>query len=174
MHDDDLVIDLDAPAPGSDRSAHWRQIYRPPYPEELHSTAFVAERTVAFIEAAEAAERPWLAWCSFPDPHHPMTPPGKWFDRYRSADMPLPETRHDPLDGAPAHLRHFAGVHPRDQRNWVSPCGFGEDDLLREAIAATYGMIGWSTTPSAGCSSGSTNSASGTTRSSCSRRTTAT
>ena len=52
---EDLVIDLDAPAPGSDRSTHWRQIYRPPYPEELHSTAFVAERTVAFIEAAEAA-----------------------------------------------------------------------------------------------------------------------
>ncbi|MDE0348493.1 MAG: sulfatase-like hydrolase/transferase [Gammaproteobacteria bacterium] len=139
---EDLVIDLDAPAPGSDRSAHWRQIYRPPYPEELHSTAFVAERTLAFIEAAEAAGEPWLAWCSFPDPHHPMTPPGKWFDRYRPEDMLLPETRHDPLDGAPAHLRHFAGIHPRDQRNWVSPCGFGEDALLREAIAATYGMIG--------------------------------
>ena len=97
---------------------------------------------MAFIEAAEAAGQPWLAWCSFPDPHHPMTPPGKWFDRYRPADMALPPTRHDPLDGAPAHLKQFAGIHPRDQRNWVSPCGFGEDALLGEAIAATYGMIG--------------------------------
>ena len=138
----DLLVDQDAPGPGSDRSAHWHQIYRPPYPEELHSSAFVAERTIAFIEAAETSGEPWFAWCSFPDPHHPMTPPGKWFDAYRPTDMPLPDTRDDPLDGAPEHLRGFAGIHPRDQRNWVSPCGFGEDALLREAIAATYGMIG--------------------------------
>ena len=139
---EDLLIDQDAPAPGSDRSPHWRQIYRPPYPEELHSSTFVAERTVAFIEEAEGSGRPWLAWCSFPDPHHPMTPPGQWFDRYHPTDMPLPDSRHDPLAGAPEHLRTFAGIHPREQRNWVSPCGFGEDDLLREATAATYGMIG--------------------------------
>ena len=139
---EDLLIDQDAPAPGSDRSPHWRQIYRPPYPEELHSSTFVAERTVAFIEEAEGSGRPWLAWCSFPDPHHPMTPPGQWFDRYRPTDMPLPDSRHDPLAGAPEHLRTFVGIHPQEQRNWVSPCGFGEDDLLREATAATYGMIG--------------------------------
>ena len=133
----DLLTDQDAPGPGTDRSPHWRQIYRPPYPEELHSSAFVAERTIAFIEAAETSGEPWLAWCSFPDPHHPMTPPGKWFDAYRPADMPLPDTRDDPLEGAPEHLRRFAAVHPRDQRNWVAPCGFGEDTLLREAIAAS-------------------------------------
>ena len=138
---EDLLIDQDADAPGSDRSSHWRQIYRPPYPEELHSTSYVTERTIAFIEEAEQAQSPWLAWCSFPDPHHPMTPPGKWFDRYRPAEMPLPESRRDALLDAPAHLRLFAGIHPSAQRNWVSPCGFGGDDLLSEAIAATYGMI---------------------------------
>ncbi|MEQ8859049.1 MAG: sulfatase-like hydrolase/transferase [Pseudomonadales bacterium] len=138
---EDLLIDQDRDGPGSDRSAHWRQIYRPPYPEELHSTRYVMERTIAFIDEAESAGQPWLAWCSFPDPHHPMTPPGKWFDRYRPADMPLPESRHDPLDGAPEHLKLFAGIHPKQQRNWVAPCGYGSDELLAEAIAATYGMI---------------------------------
>lgn len=43
----DLVFDRDQDAPGSDRSPHWRQIYRPPYEEELHSTNFVTERTIA-------------------------------------------------------------------------------------------------------------------------------
>ncbi len=138
---DELLIDQDRDAPGSDRSAHWRQIYRPPYPEALHSTSFVTERTIAFIEEAHTAKRPWLAWCSYPDPHHPLTPPGRWFDRYDPSAMPLPDSRHDPLEGAPEHLRLFAAVHPRDQRNWVAPCGFGSDALLREAIAATYGMI---------------------------------
>ncbi len=141
-HLEELMIDQDRDAPGTDHSAHWRQIYRPPYDEALHSTAFVTERTLAFIDAAESADEPWLAWCSYPDPHHPMTPPGQWFDRYDPRAMPLPDSRRDSLEGAPEHLRLFAGIHPRDQRNWVAPCGYGNDELLGEAIAATYGMIG--------------------------------
>jgi len=138
---DELLIDQDGMPPGADRSAHWKQIYRPPYPEHLHSTAFVTERTMAFINEAHREGSPWLAWCSFPDPHHPMTPPGDWFDLYDPRDMPLPATRNDDLSRAPAHLQQIAQIHPRDQRNWVAPCGFGSDELLAEAIAATYGMI---------------------------------
>ena len=137
----DLVVEMEGELPGSDRSSHWRQIYRPLYPEELHSTTFVTERTIAFIEEAESQRKPWLAWCSYPDPHHPMCPPGKWFDMYKPADMILPDSRHDLLEDAPEHLKHFAAVHPRDQRNWVAPCGYGSDELLREAMAATYGMV---------------------------------
>lgn len=138
---EDLVIDLDGEMPGTDRSENWRQIYRPPYGEELHSTTFVTEQTMAFIDEAETEDKPWLAWCSFPDPHHPLTPPGKWFDEYSPGDMVLPESRRDDLSTAPSHLQLYSQIHPKDQRNWVAPCGYGNDDLLREAIAATYGMI---------------------------------
>ena len=27
---------------------------------------------------------------SFPDPHHPFTPPGKYWDMYRPEEMPIP------------------------------------------------------------------------------------
>ena len=138
---EELVIDQDTHTVGRDTSEHWRQLYRPPYEEGLHSSHFVAERTMAFIDDAHQQGKPWLAYCSFPDPHHPMTPPGKWFDMYKPGEMELPASRTDPLDGAPAHLKLFAGIHPRDQRNWVAPCGYGSDELLGEAIAATYGMI---------------------------------
>jgi len=138
---EELLIDQDGMPPGTDRSDHWKQIYRPPYTEDLHSTAFVTEQTIDFIAEAHKQNSPWLAFCSFPDPHHPMTPPGEWFDRYKPEDMPLPESRHDSLTTAPGHLQLFSKVHPQDQRNWVAPCGFGNDDLLRQAIAATYGMI---------------------------------
>jgi len=138
---EDLIVDQDVLDTGSDRSDQWRQIYRPPYAEEFHSTRFVTERTIDFIEKAEQEDKPWLTWCSFPDPHHPMTPPGKWFDMYQAKDMLLSESRHDPLTDAPAHLKLFAGTHPRDQRNWVTPCGYGSDELLAEAMAATYGQI---------------------------------
>jgi arylsulfatase A-like enzyme len=138
---DELFVEYAADAPGTHRSSHWWQIYQPPYDARFHSTTFVTQRTIAFIESAARDAAPWLAWCSFPDPHHPMTPPGDWFFRHRPQDMPLPATRHDSLADAPAHLRVFRDVHPRDQRNWVAPCGYGSDELLRQAIAATYGMI---------------------------------
>jgi len=138
---EDLLIDMDGDCPGNDHSSEWRQIYRPPYDESIHSTSFVTERTINFIEEAEEQNKPWLTWCSFPDPHHPMTPPGKWFDMYQPEDMKLSSTRHDSLKDAPAHLQLFSEIHPRDQRNWVAPCGYGNDKLLAEAMAATYGMV---------------------------------
>lgn len=138
---EDLLVDYDASAPGSHQSENWWQVYQPPYDPALHSTSFVVDRTQDFIRTSHAAGKPWLAWCSFPDPHHPMTPPGEWFHRHSPQDMVLPESRHDPLTDAPAHLQHFRHIHPREQRNWVAPCGYGDDALLREAIAATYGMV---------------------------------
>mgnify|MGYP003949246613 CR=1 FL=1 len=138
---DDVFVDYSDKAPGNNRSEHWWQIYQPPYAEEFHSTNFVTERTLDFISNAHANDKPWLAWCSYPDPHHPMTPPGQWFERHHPDDMQLPDSRHDPLSDAPEHLRIYRDTHPRDQRNWVAPCGYGSDALLRQAIAATYGMV---------------------------------
>ena len=70
-----------------------------------------------------------------------MTPPGRWFDRHDPADMELPATIDDPLDGAPAHLRRFRRFSPLKQRNWVAPCGATDPQIVRQAIAATYGTI---------------------------------
>ena len=137
----DLLVDYNKKAPGHKRSDHWWQIYQPPYPEDYHSTTFVTERTIDHIKRKSSDNEPWLIWSSFPDPHHPMTPPGRWFEKYRPSEMPLPSSRTDKLDGAPEHLQNFQSIHPKDQGQWVAPCGFGSDELLREAIAATYGMI---------------------------------
>lgn len=139
---EDLLVPMSDDAPAKRRHDSWWQIYEPPYDPELHSSSFVAERTISFIKEAAAADSPWLAWASFPDPHHPMTPPGEWFDRHDPADMELPATVDDPLADAPAYLRRVAGYHLRDQRMWVQPSGVaGDYDLLRAAIASTYCTI---------------------------------
>ena len=139
---EDLVVPMTEEAPGLDRSERWWQIYRAPYDPELHSTSFVADRTIAFIEDSVAQEKPFLAWASFPDPHHPMAPPGPWFDRHDPDQMPLPDSIDDAPDHLAQHLREAHGRHPRDQHFWVQPCGVaGDHGLVREAIAATYGMI---------------------------------
>ncbi|MEO1060469.1 MAG: sulfatase-like hydrolase/transferase [Actinomycetota bacterium] len=138
---EDLVVPLTADAPRRRGSDRWWQIYDPPYDEELHSTNFVTDRTIAFVREAVAAGDPFYVWASFPDPHHPMTPPGRWFDRHDPADMELPGTRSDPLDRAPAYLRQLQQGTAADQLAWVLPFGASDADLVREAIAATYGMI---------------------------------
>lgn len=138
---DDLVVPQAPEAPARRRSDRWWQIYEPPYDPDLHSTTFVAERAIAFIEESAAAAEPWLAWASFPDPHHPMTPPGEWFDRYSPADMELPASIDDPMEHSFAHLRHIKSITADQQRGWVGVMGAGDHDMVREAIAATYGMI---------------------------------
>ena len=138
---DDLVVPMDSTSPAAERSARWWQVYRPPYGPELHSTTFVTDRTMAFIDEAVGESKPWLAWASFPDPHHPMTPPGDWYHRHDPADMELPATIDDPLDHAPAYLRHIRHTAAADQRGWVGMFGADDHDLVRECIAATYGMI---------------------------------
>ncbi|MFV0257128.1 MAG: sulfatase [Acidimicrobiales bacterium] len=137
-----LMAPMSDEAPGSDRYKGWWQIYRAPYDPELHSSSYVADRTSAFIEESASAGRPWLAWASFPDPHHPMCPPGDWFDRHDPADMVVPSTVDDPLVDAPGYVQRFASIHPSTQRMWVQPCGVaGDHDLVRHALAATYGMV---------------------------------
>ena len=138
---EDLFVEYNERSPALKRSKNWWQIYKPPYSEEYHSTSFVTERTIDHIQRKSSDAEPWLIWCSYPDPHHPLTPPGKWFNRYEPEDMNLPDSRKDTLKDAPEHLRLFRGMHPSKQRDWVSPCGYGGDELLQEAIAATYGMI---------------------------------
>ncbi len=135
----DVVFPMGPDAPGDRRSERWWQIYRPPYEAELHSTAFVGERTVAFIDEAHAQDQPWMAWMSFPDPHHPLTPPGTWFDRHVPADIDLPATFGDPLTDAPPHLQAIR--HRADAPFWPLPFGTDDPVLVQEAIAATYGMI---------------------------------
>ncbi len=138
---EDLVVPYSDESPALARSSGWWQVYQPPYGPELHSTTFVADRTSAFIEEAAAADEPWFAWASFPDPHHPITPPGEWWDRHDPATVPLPRTIDDPMEHGLAHLRDVQRTPASEQLTWVTPFGASDHDMVREAIAATYGSI---------------------------------
>ncbi len=64
-------------------------------PEEHYNTKYVEERTIAFLERyskGEYGEKPFFLHCSFPDPHHPVCPPGKYRDMYSPDDIELPKS----------------------------------------------------------------------------------
>lgn len=138
---EDLVVPQSADNPMARGGDPWWQVYDPPYGEEFHSSSFVADRTINFIEDAAAEGSPWLAWASFPDPHHPFTPPGQWYDRHDPNDMELPATFDDPMDGAPAFLKMIQQRSVDDMRNWVDLIGATSPEVTRAAIAANYGTI---------------------------------
>ncbi len=124
--------------PAEFRSEQWAQILKPAYEAEHHSTAFVTDRTVDFIEAGRDADQPWVAYASFPDPHHPFAPPGEWFDRHRPDDMELPVSFDDDMADAPEFLRAIAARpgEPAFLTGWRPT-----EDQFREALAAQYGAI---------------------------------
>ena len=124
--------------PARTRYEDWWQVYQPTVPESLYSTTFVTEQSVAWIEKAAGASEPWFLQCSYPDPHHPFTPPGEWWNAYDPEQMPVSETFDDPLEAAPRHLRAIRALEPG--RNPVQMFGPTRDQV-RHARAAEYGML---------------------------------
>ena len=65
------------------------QALRTAIPEHLYSTAFVADRASAWLDADDGT--PFFLMVSFPDPHHPFNPPGRYWDLYRPEQFPVPQ-----------------------------------------------------------------------------------
>jgi arylsulfatase A-like enzyme len=95
----------------------------------------------AALEDAAKDDAPFFLMCSFADPHHPFTPPGRYWDLYRPQDIPLPRSFHASNRLPP----HVAALHAaRDQGRAVkhTPQMFAcTEQEAREAIALNYGLI---------------------------------
>ena len=72
------------------------QAFRTPIPEELYPTSYIADKSCEWLDRYAAGERdqPFFLMASFPDPHHPFTPPGRYWSMYRPQDMALPPSFH--------------------------------------------------------------------------------
>ena len=75
-------------------------------PVEHHYNRFIADKTIAAMQQAQANNQPAFLWCSFPDPHLPVAPPAHYYDMYAPEDMPLPHRRdhHDDELEPTSHL----------------------------------------------------------------------
>lgn len=117
------------------------QAWRTRVPEALYPTAYIADRAREKLRAFALAGKPFFMQVSFPDPHHPFTPPGKYWDMYRPDDMPLPPSfGHD--DSAPPHVRWLLDRRERGTGVKHTPTLFAcSEREAREAIALNYGSI---------------------------------
>jgi arylsulfatase A-like enzyme len=117
------------------------QAYRTPIPEALYPTAYIRDRAVDYIASRAGQTDPFFAFVSFPDPHHPFNPPGKYWDMYDpdDFDIALPyEAHRNPTP--PMRWLHD---------NWTSGAGqltpqtamMLDTRHLQEAMALTAGMM---------------------------------
>jgi arylsulfatase A-like enzyme len=79
-------------------------------PVELHSSTYVGDRAVEFIDRYDRSrytpgQAPFFLFASFPDPHGPYCPPRPYADLYDPAAMPPPLRRRGETRDKPPHFR---------------------------------------------------------------------
>lgn len=120
------------------------QSWRTAVPEEFYPTTYVGDMTVDFLEryAADGSDAPFYAAMSFPDPHHPFTPPGKYWYMYSPDDMTLPDSFHPGNHTPPPHVAWAQAARDDGTAVTQSQNAFAvrEREAL-EAMALTCGMI---------------------------------
>ncbi len=117
------------------------QAWRTSVPEHLYPTRFIQNMTVdALARYAQDTEKPFFHWASFCDPHHPFTPPGRYWDMYTPDEIELPKSF------GQCHAGNWASkvrqLRQSGKANLEGSSAVGVSDKeLRQAIALTFGLI---------------------------------
>lgn len=116
------------------------QAYRMKTPEELYPTSYIKEEAKAYLAEQKDSEDPFFAFVSFPDPHHPFTPPGKYWDMYdpEDFDVDLPYEAHKnppPQLARWKELMDQGEVPKNEQQSFMA-----STQQVKEAMALTAGM----------------------------------
>ncbi|MCY3877852.1 MAG: sulfatase-like hydrolase/transferase [Rhodobacteraceae bacterium] len=117
------------------------QAIRTLVPEELYPTSYIRNQARDYLATRSAEEKPFFAFVSFPDPHHPFTPPGKYWDMYDpdefTVDLPFSAHRNPPPQLVEWNRMMVTGVDPENlQQAFMAP-----ENQIREAMALTAGML---------------------------------
>jgi arylsulfatase A-like enzyme len=118
------------------------QVWRTRVPEELYSTTYVTEKATSYLDESAKTGTPFCVVASYPDPHHPWSPPGKWFDMVSPDAVELPKTYGDTHEHSMPHYKNM-------KANPGGPMMFGPlpwhatPEQVREIIALTHGYMGF-------------------------------
>jgi arylsulfatase A-like enzyme len=119
----------------------YTQTWKNELDEEDHPTTWIADRAIAWLRRID---RPFFAWVSFPDPHHPFDPPHPWCDRYDPADMGgvLPRAHPEEFERKPPFHQMWTQGFRGTPIEWANPGWALLDERQQLGIlAAYYGMV---------------------------------
>lgn len=121
------------------------QAIRTALPEELYPTSYIRERAVAYLKntAAKEKDKPFFMMVSFPDPHHPFTPPGKYWGMYQPEQMARPAAFVREDWRASPFVERLLNARESGKANTSAQAAFAVNEReALEARALTCGMIG--------------------------------
>lgn len=128
--------------PGQSESLYsgWDQVYQTSIPAEAHPTSYVSEKAIEHLKDAAGQDQPFFMFVSFPDPHHPFSPPAGYSQLYDPRELPLPEGFEQDHGRSPEHIRtmieHRGTPNPDPTMTWAAT-----PEQYRHAVAAQYGLI---------------------------------
>jgi arylsulfatase A-like enzyme len=118
------------------------QAVRTAVPETLYATRYIAERAAAWAAAQEGRDQPFFLMVSWPDPHHPFNPPGRFWDMYAPEDMAVPEAFTRPDWTPPPQVAGTLQAREAGRANLYGMASIGcTAREAQEARALTCGMI---------------------------------
>jgi arylsulfatase A-like enzyme len=120
------------------------QAFRTPIPEELYPTSYIAEKSCEWLDgyARGGDGKPFFLMTSFPDPHHPFTPPGRYWDMYSPGDMNLPPNFDYGNRPLPRPVAWALAQRESGKANTSEQAAFAVNEReAREAMALSCGMI---------------------------------
>ncbi|NKB77941.1 MAG: sulfatase-like hydrolase/transferase [Gammaproteobacteria bacterium] len=117
------------------------QAYRTPIPEALYPTNYIAERAIHYLNAQVDSDAPFFTYISFPDPHHPFNPPGKYWDMYSPDDFPVDLPFSDHKNPTPVMQLLKENYHNGGAQLTPQMMMYQGDREIQEARALTAGMI---------------------------------
>ena len=117
------------------------QSYRTPIPVELYPTTYIKNQAIEYLKSSTSEDNPFFLFVSFPDPHHPFNPPGKYWDMYSPSDFEPNLSYEDHKNPTPPMQFMY--------QNWKNGGGqltpqtatMIEREHIKEAMALTAGMI---------------------------------
>ncbi|MDF0601220.1 sulfatase-like hydrolase/transferase [Psychromarinibacter sp. C21-152] len=117
------------------------QAFRTPIPEDAYPTAYIRDRAAAYLKDNADSAAPLYTFVSFPDPHHPFNPPGRYWDMYDPDDFEL-SVRYEDHENPPPPLAHARREYEAGRMPKVRQISFmASDDHIREAMALSAGMV---------------------------------
>ena len=150
------VVDLYLPENSlDDEPDEMDEVWRSAVPPEYHYNTWIAQQAADFITAGDHTA-PFFMFVSFPDPHHPFSPPGAYADLFDPMAMPMPAVVDGELDKMPDYIgkqiwvegtgtsityKEFlaSGTVSIEQGTWQRTAEFSEMSM-RRIIAYTHAL----------------------------------
>jgi arylsulfatase A-like enzyme len=120
------------------------QAWRTALPEEAYPTAYIRDHSRQVLRDFKErdGDTPFFLMVSFPDPHHPFTPPGKYWDMYDPEQVTLPNSYYARANAdSPARLLREDREAATVNRGRVMVFLPADEREAKEAAALTCGMI---------------------------------